>query len=375
MKVVVTGGGSGGHLSPALAVMQRLREVSPQTEILYIGGTLGMENTGQPSIEQKIIPPTGFDHVFICAGKLQRRWSWSTLLLLWGVIPGFFQAFFYLRRFRPDLVFSTGGYVAVPVVAAAWLLGKPVIIHEQTATVGLSNKISSYFAREVMVSFPPSAREFPQDKVVVSGNPLREQVLDAVRAKGDREVIKRPRCIYITGGGQGSHLLNLAVEEAIYELLKDYKVIHQCGENTTYRDYQRLAKLKESLDPELSNNYYLHKYINSSQIGEVFKEADLVIGRSGANTVNEVMALGIPAIFVPIPWVTNNEQYKNARIPVNAGSARILPESELCGETLVEQIDKIANNYLEYRKKAQQASRKVKLDAADYLVQRIRSYA
>ena len=358
-------------MSPALAVIQKIRELKPETDILYIGGRLGMEGTGQPSIEQKVLPKTDIPHVFIHAGKLQRRWGLTTIFLLIGVVPGFFEALYQLITFKPQVLFSTGGYVSVPVVFAAWLLRIPIIIHEQTATVGLANKIASIFAKKIFVSFPPSVKAFPKEKVEVSGNPLRQEILRAVKRRNERGKVKYPRKIYITGGAQGSHLINQTILDVLPRLLKEFEVYLQCGDNKLFNDYELLKEKIETLDVNLQKRCHLVKYIGSEQIGRIFADADIVIGRSGANTVNEIAALGIPAIFIPIPWVTNNEQYKNARILLNAGSAIVLPEDQLTPHKFIELVELMKSRYQEYFAKAQEAKSLVKLDAGEVLARRI----
>ncbi|MBM4402194.1 MAG: undecaprenyldiphospho-muramoylpentapeptide beta-N-acetylglucosaminyltransferase [Candidatus Cloacimonetes bacterium] len=374
MRITVTGGGSGGHISPALAVIEKLKQKSSHEnkplQILYIGGKLGMEGTKEPSLEQKILPQTDIPHVFIHAGKLQRSFSLRTPFLLGGVIPGFFEALYHLIKFKPDVIFSTGGFVTVPVVFSGWLLRIPIVVHEQTAVVGLANKIGGFFAKTIAVSFPSSIKEFPPKKVVATGNPIRSEILAA------REVRKQPPTthhppptIYITGGAQGSHIINETIKNALPELLKRVKIIHQCGSSPIYRDFEALINTARKLPDELSKRYEVLEYVGQGRIGDVFVKTDLVVARAGANTVNELAVLGIPAIFIPIPWVTNNEQYKNARILVNAGSATIIPENELTAEKLLNEIEEMIKNLDELNKKAKEFQKEVKVDAAEKLAE------
>lgn len=371
MRVLVTGGGSGGHVSPALATIQKLKEKISDLEVLYLGGRLGMEGSRGRSIEQKIFPSTNIPHKFIHAGKLQRRFNLSTPFLLLGVIPGFFEAFYFILSFKPDVVFSTGGFVTVPVVFAAWLLRVPILIHEQTAVVGLANKVCSFFSKRIAVSFPSSVHEFPLQKTFVSGNPLRKQVMEAGKKREQERERKIPFTLYITGGALGSHIINEAVEEILPELLTKFRVIHQCGESEIFKDYDRLSERKKYLDAQLRARYEVVKYVDTDHIEEVFAQADLAIARAGANTVNELAFLGIPAIFVPIPWVTHNEQYKNARILVNAGSAMILPEDQITGEKLLNQIREILKNFTYFQNKADEAKKLIRIDAAEVLAEEI----
>jgi len=341
MRLIVTGGGSGGHLSPALAVIEKLKK---RLDILFIGGTLGMEGTRGPSVEQTVLPKTDIPYVFISAGKLQRSISLTSPILLLGIIPGLIQSLYHLLKFKPDLIFSTGGFVSVPVVITGWFLRIPIIIHEQTAAVGLANKIGGLFAKKVAISFLSSEKEFAKEKVVLTGNPVRSGIL-AVRSKrlsalqGDPLHAQVVPLIYVTGGALGSHIINEAVKKILPYLLEKYLVVHQCGDNEVYQDYAKLLELKNQLPPELKSRYTLLKYLDENQLAQVFEKTLFVISRAGANTVNELMALGIPAILVPIPWVTNNEQYKNARVLVNLGLGSIVAENELTPEGLLQEIE------------------------------------
>ena len=378
MRIVITGGGSGGHISPALAVIEQLKEKAKAEktplQLLYIGGKLSMEGTKGPSVEQKILPQTDIPYVFIHAGKLQRSFSLKTPLLLWGAIPGFFEALYHLLIFKPDVIFSTGGFVTVPIVLTGWLLRIPIVVHEQTAAVGLSNKIGGFLAKIVAVSFPTSVKEFPKEKVVVTGNPIRSEILAAREARKQppttiRQLADQLRTIYITGGAQGSHIINETIKKALPKLLQRGKIIHQCGSNEIYNDFEHLSDTAKELPEELFEHYEIIEYIGPKQIGQVFAKVNLVISRAGANTVNELAALGIPALLIPIPWVTNNEQYKNARILVNAGSARIIPEDELTAEKLLSEIDAMLANLNDFQSKAQELQKEVRLDAANKLAE------
>jgi len=278
-------------------------------------------------------------------------------------------------RFKPRVLFSTGGYVSVPVVIAAWLLRIPVIIHEQTATIGLANKIGAMFAHEVMVSFPSSIEKFPAGKVTVSGNPVRREVIAAVHKRVKRAIPKSPLRIYITGGAQGAHVINKVVLSALPELLKKYIITLQCGDNRVYKDYEAFSEKIDTLSISQRKRIRIHKYIGAVDIASVFENADLVIGRAGANTVTEVMALGVPAIFVPIPWVVNREQDRNAKILSSAGSALLINQDDLSKQTLLEGIEEVFSHYRDYYERAQQASSMAKINAADILAKKILTYA
>src|SRR6476646_3487489 len=228
MKLLITGGGTGGHVSPAVAVITRLRQLSAQDnsplELHYVGSVSG--------IERRTMEGLGVPYTAIQTGKLRRYLSIQTPVDLLVRLPlGALQALNAVRRFKPDVIFSTGGYVCVPTVIAGWLLRVPALTHEQTALVGLANRIAGRFARRVAVSYPQSLSYFPKGKAFVTGNPLRPSLLhgDATRAAQRFQLDAGQPTVYITGGAQGSHAINMAVREALPRLLECCQVIHQCG--------------------------------------------------------------------------------------------------------------------------------------------------
>ena len=344
MKVLLTGGGSGGHISPALAVANVLKQ-QPDCELLYVGGKLTMEGTSGPSIEEQLVKPTGINYISIRSGKLARdRISLTTFKRLWGAVPGLLDAYRVVGRFNPDVVFSSGGYVSLPVVLAAWIRRIPIVIHEQTAGVGLANSIAGKVATKIAITFPQSTKYFPKTKTVVTGNPIRSEILHPKPLTSDFGQWLQGRglpILYITGGGLGSHILNTTIESVLPELLANYRVIHQCGAHEKFKDYDRLLLAKQSLPQKLQERYWPSKYFTADEVSVIYQRAAAAVARSGANTVLEFAAVGLPAIFVPIPWVTHDEQTKNARVLVEAGTAAILPEKELSGERLLSELNQL----------------------------------
>ena len=255
---------------------------------------------------------------------------------------GFFQALGILSRERPQAVLSFGSYVAVPVVLAAWILGVPVITHEQTLKSGLSNKVIARFAKKVAVSWQDSLSHFPKSKAVLVGNPIRPEVLNI-----DRKRVSRPT-IYITGGNQGAHVLNEMVLEILKELLEKYQVIHQTGGSAVNKDYETLNAFAAQLPTRLRSRYQLAKWFDTEVVIDIFSRASILVGRSGANTVFETMALGIPAVFVPLPIAAGDEQTKNAQLMEEFGAALILPQERLTPKRLLAAINLIVDNYKKY---------------------------
>lgn len=336
-KILVTGGGTSGHISPALALIQILREQDPNIEFLYIGSRHGLE--------QKLVEAAGIPFTSIQTGKLRRYISFENLIDQFRIPLGIVQSLGIVNRFKPDVVLATGGYVAVPPVIAAGLLRRPVLIHEQTAQIGLANRINARFATRIALSWERSMDSLSgrfRSKAWVAGNPLRPQIFGgeaerAVKAFGLSD--ETLPVLYITGGSLGARVINRAVEAALPELLQMVRVIHQCGEqaNQMEQDYDRLIAAVEKLPPELKRRYALSKFIRD-ELKDVFALMDFVLGRAGAGTVTELCALGKPAIYIPLVPTGGDEQTKNAQMCVERGAAVIIKQAELNAETLLAQV-------------------------------------
>lgn len=349
-KILITGGGSGGHISAATAILDGIKAIYPNTlkQVLYVGSNLGMVGEkGSISLEEKLVGATDTPYISIRAGKLQRYMSRDTIKLLFGVFGGIIDSWKVIRSFKPDLIISTGGFVTVPICLVGWLLKIPIYIHEQTAAVGLTNKISARFAKRVYTSFPQSKQFFPKEKVLHVGNAVREKVLqtdgkgevvDAIKKMINKKATKP--IILVTGGGQGSHKINITIRSMLRYLVEEFQIILQTGDNQVYKDYQILKTDWRRLPANLQDSFFPTKYISADEIGFAFANADFHIGRAGANFVYEIGVTRLPSIFIPIPWVTHNEQEKNAQTLVDIGLAKILPEGELSPERLFSEIKK-----------------------------------
>jgi UDP-N-acetylglucosamine--N-acetylmuramyl-(pentapeptide) pyrophosphoryl-undecaprenol N-acetylglucosamine transferase len=254
------------------------------------------------------------------------------------------QALRAVRGFRPDVVFSTGGYVSVPPTWAAGLLRVPVLVHEQTVQVGLATRLNARWATKIALSFEGAADELPPDlrkKTVVTGNPVRQVIFNGERTRaverfGFAGEDNGLPCVYVTGGAQGSRIVNRAVEACLRDLLERARVIHQCGQQPTgtEQDFDRLSTAKNALPPELARRFFVTRFVGD-EIGDVFALADLLVARSGAGTVTEACALGKLAVFVPLVPTRGDEQTRNAQRSVDAGAAVILPQPECDGPRLL----------------------------------------
>jgi UDP-N-acetylglucosamine--N-acetylmuramyl-(pentapeptide) pyrophosphoryl-undecaprenol N-acetylglucosamine transferase len=332
VRIAIAGGGTGGHTSPGLAVAAALSRAAA-VEVHWIGSRAG--------IEALRVPEAGIAFHPIPTGKLRRYWDWQNVPdLAWRVPAGIIAARRLLRGLEPRLVFATGGFVSLPPALAAWSLGLPVVVHEQTSVPGLANRIVARLARRILLAFPPARSGlFPADKVVVTGNPLRPELLGGSAEEGrrllgfDAEV----PVVYVTGGAQGAHRINRAVGEALPRLLERAQVVHQCGDHPATGDHRWLAAAAEALPDRLRRRYALRPYVGR-ELAHVYAAADLIVGRSGAGTVNECCHLGRPALLIPLPGTSGDEQGANARLMQEAGAGVVLPQASLSAPRLLEAI-------------------------------------
>ena len=350
-KILITGGGSGGHISVAKALISTLIEDFdiPSKNITYVGGDLGMEGekVGN-SLEMKSFKDINIEKYFIRAGKLNRRFSPKTISLLLRTFLGFFDAISILNKQKPNILISTGGFVSVPVCIAGLLFGKPIYLHEQTASVGLSNRIVGIFAKKIYIAFKNSSKYFNKKKVIHVGNIVRKEIFLKQKTEYTNiEILnlvdRNPFLpfVYISGGSLGSHVLNEKVIGNIEELLSSYRVLLQTGDNEIHKDFDKAVQKRNSLSDDLKERFVIKKYIDEKNIGYVLNSMNLFVGRSGANTVYEIGVLKKYALFIPIPWVTHNEQYLNAKVLEDIGSANILEEKYLEGCNLKKEIERL----------------------------------
>jgi UDP-N-acetylglucosamine--N-acetylmuramyl-(pentapeptide) pyrophosphoryl-undecaprenol N-acetylglucosamine transferase len=322
--IIFTGGGSGGHVVPALTMIKKFQH---DYTIIYIGRYSG--------IEKNIMEREGVTYYGIQCGKLRRYFSWENFLDLFKIFIGLMQAFSVLLKYKKEetLIFSFGGFVCIPVVIAGWLQQKMIFVHEQTSRVGLANKIASKFALKVFVSFEDSLKFFPKSKTSLSGYPLRDALFKKevnLVSVDDVELnsLDRP-ILYITGGGNGSKLLNDLVVRNILELSKTYFIIHQVGEKCL-EDYICLR-----------DNYYHPVGFIGKELVDVLKLSKVVISRAGAGTVCELMSLQKRSVFIPLKIAQKNEQFFNAMEAKKRLNSLVIEEDQVSDELLLESIEEI----------------------------------
>lgn len=360
MKIIIVG----GHLSPALSVIERLPK---DTQILFIGRRYALEGDSAFSLEYQKITSLCIRFVNLTTGRLQRKITRYTLTSLLKLPMGFLEALKILSDYKPDVIACFGGYVQIPVVAAAYILHIPVIIHEQTRKAGLANKLVAPLVKTVCISWPESAAYFPPGKTVLTGLPLRKEFFQKLPAAKD---VNR-KTIYITGGSLGAHAINILIEGVLVKLLKRFFIIHQTGDAQEYGDYDRLEKIKDGLPKNLRDKYKLFKFIDPKDTAWVINSADLVISRSGMNTVAELMYLQKPCLLIPLPHGQVGEQLENALSLEKLGIARVLRQEELTPEILYSQItgfiDKLDSS--RFGRDKLKSKKPINYDAAEKIVQ------
>lgn len=360
MKILVTGGGTGGHIYPALAYVEYVKKNDPTAEFMYVGAKRGLEN--------KILPKTDIPFKTLEIQGFKRSLSPSNFKTIQLFLKSIKEAKKIVSDFAPDVVIGTGGYASGAVVYAAAKLKVPTIIHEQNSVPGVTNKFLSRYVDKIAVAFPDAAGFFPKEKTVLVGNPRATEVADVSPSAILAEYGLEPEqpTVLIFGGSQGAYKLNQAMAEAIPLFAKkSYQVLYASGD----RYYQEIQE-NPKIDWQQLTNVSLRPYID--KMAEVMVNCQLLIGRAGATSIAEFTALGLPAILIPSPHVTNDQQTKNAVSLVKAGAVKMLTDDELTGKLLVQTIDEIMSNET-LRQQMAEASKKEGLpDAAERLQQLVR---
>jgi len=361
LRVLVAGGGTGGHTSAGLAIAAALRaRLGDGVELTWIGSHTGLEASR--------VPAAGIPYRAIATGKLRRSLALRNVTDLAVRVPaGVVQAWRLMGRLRPDVVVATGGFVAVPTALAAAVRRRPLLVHEQVAVAGLANRLIARVADRVAVTFEGSAAAFPAGKVVVTGNPVRPELFAGERGRAAQRFGLDPALplVYVTGGAQGSHRVNRVVGATLEPLVSRAAVVHQCG-NNEFDDAGWLARQAEALPPALRGRYRVLPFV-SDALADLYAATTLVVGRAGGGTVTELCALGLPAVLIPLPGARGDEQTANARILADAGAAVLLPERELTAERLVAVVHALVADPARLKTMSERARGLARLDAADRL--------
>jgi len=324
MRLLVAGGGTGGHLFPGLALGEEVKTRHPRNDVLFVGSPRG--------IETRVVPKAGFPLELIDVGPLKGRGVLGLLTGLFKLPRALWQSFKILRKFDPDVVLGVGGYASGPVVLAAWLLRIPIAIQEQNALPGFTNRVVGLFADAIFIAFDEARARFPPGRTHLLGNPIRRAFLDNyLHTKTPEERLS----IFVTGGSQGAHMLNLRVVEAMEILAPQIgsrlKVLHQTG----VRDQPEIAARYQTLR---STGLEAEAVAFIDDMARAYAEADLLVCRAGATTIAELTMCKKPAILVPFPFATDDHQTVNARALVQVGAALLMQEKDLTGRKLADEL-------------------------------------
>ena len=366
MKLIIAGGGTGGHLFPGIAVAEEFLSRDPANQVLFVGTERG--------IEARAVPASGYRLEMISAAGIRGKGTFNQLKGAALMVYGYAQSRKILRNFRPDMVLGVGGYASLPMVLAARGMQIPRFIHEQNAIPGLTNRLLARFASKVFITLEESARYFTSSTTMLTGNPLRRQILDLIGAsdKGqgagkNAATLPLPPAhslcfkLFIFGGSQGAHAINTAMTEAL-QLLKESKIrlfiTHQTGEHdcAEVTEAYRTAGVEAVVTPFISD------------MAAEYAKADLIICRAGATTIAEVTACGKACLFIPFPHAVDDHQRRNAEALLKKDACFMMLERELTGKTLAESILTLAEDPDLVRRTGDLAFSLARLDAARIIV-------
>jgi UDP-N-acetylglucosamine--N-acetylmuramyl-(pentapeptide) pyrophosphoryl-undecaprenol N-acetylglucosamine transferase len=353
MRIIVVAGGTGGHIFPAVAIINKIKEKEKDSEVLYIGTTDRME--------KDIIPKMGINFIGLEMSGLNRKNLFKNFSVCKKFINAINKSKEIIKDFKPDIVIGVGGYITAPVLYAAHSLNVKVLIHEQNSIPGLSNKFLGSFANTICVSLPNSVNLF-RGNVVYTGNPRSEEIVEVKKvSKTTLGLSKDKKLVVMVMGSLGSVTMTKKIQEMIGGFKgKDYQVVIVTGKGY-YDDYK---------DIDVPENVKLVPFLDN--FINVLKDTDLIISRAGASTIAEITAIGLPAILVPSPYVTHNHQYMNAKELEDAGACKIVTEDDFSKEIIIKEIDKLLNNDEVYDKMVESSKKLGVLDSATRIYEEIR---
>ncbi len=336
IRIVLTGGLSGGHTFPLIAVARAIRErAGVPVSFLYLGSKGQFEGSAMAA---EGIPIKG-----VLSGKIRRYFSFMNFVDPFKVPIGFMQSLFHLFAYMPDAVFAKGGSVSVPVCLAAWVFRIPVVIHDSDAVAGRANRFLAGLASRIAIAYPSAQEFFPAGKTALTGNPVRQEILsgDAKRAEGRFGISPERPMILVLGGSQGAQSLNKAVARILPDLLRESQVIHQTGD----ANYDETVSLAGEVGVKAGYGGYVPvPFLGPEDLADVITRADIVVSRAGAGSIAELAACGKTTVLVPLPSAANDEQRKNAYDVARFGGALVLEESNLGEHLFFSKVDELLKN-------------------------------
>lgn len=364
VRIVLSGGGTGGHLFPLIAVARQLA-----AQAAAAGQALELHYVGPTPQDAALLSAEGMRLHRIFAGKLPRYATWRVLFELLKFPVGLVQALGIMLVVMPDAVFAKGGYGSVPAVLAAWLYRIPVMIHETDTVPGLSNRLAARLARRVAITFPQTAQSFKEGKTILTGNPFRRPLLagSVGRGRATFAIATDKPVLLILGGLQGAGPINDLVIASLRDLLVRYEVIHQTGERN-YRQVVEEAKVEVGAGVEVS--YHARPFLAEQELADAYAVANLVVLRAGSG-ISEIAALGKPAILIPLPHAAQDHQRENAYAYAHTGAALILEQGNLTPHLFAERISSLLDNPETIQKMSERAKAFARVDADEKIAEEV----
>ncbi len=371
-RILLTGGGTGGHVYPLIAVAEKIKELYPKNSLA--GQNLELYFLGANGLAKQELPKHGVKTKVIITGKLRRYFSVHNLIDFLKMPVGLVQSLWHIFLIMPDVIFSKGGFDSVPVVMVGWLFRIPVIIHESDSIPGLANRISAKFAKKIGLAFKAAFPFFDKQKTALVGNPIRQEIVRVCRSQQtqDKEEARkafqieqtdRP-VILVIGGSQGAEKINQLILSSLGELVEKYEIIHQCGSN----NYE---KIKQIFQDGLPEHYRLFPFLREKEIARAYLIADLIISRAGAGSIFEISACAKPSIMIPLPESASDHQRQNAFIFAQYGAAIVLEQENLTNRLLLHEIKKILEHPEQKALMSENARKFSILESSQYIAEQI----
>lgn len=345
---------SGGHLTPALALIDHLKDSQiKDVEVIFAGRLYSQDTDKQVAQEKKEVEKRGIKFLAFDAPRPAQNIK-EKITILPRFIVSCGRASKIILTQRPKVFLSFGGYLAIPLGLMSWIFGIPIITHEQTVSAGQANLFLAKFAKIVAISHKESLKYFPKEKVVITGNPIRPDLMTAkpIRPDWSKDLNNQKPTLLVTGGNQGSYILNTTISQILPKIIHNWNIIHACGNPTNTINYTvELKKIKQTLHAGHRENYIIKEWLNTNELAWTYNIIDAAVSRAGANTVQELAFAQIPTIFVPLPFAKGNEQLLNARTLTDSGAAILLEQKNLSAETLIEKIGQLKKLQKSMRRK------------------------
>lgn len=336
MRIIVSGGGTGGHIYPAITLINNIKKIVPSAQFLYVGTKRGLE--------ADIIPRENIPFVTLDINGFERKLTPKNFIVLGKALKGVIQAASIVKSFKPDVAIGTGGYVCGPILMAASLMGIPSLIQEQNAIPGVTNKILAKFVNKIAVGYERAVSYFPANKVVFTGNPIRDDILSCSRDEGLMEfsLATDKKTILVSGGSRGAHSINKAMLEVHKYFANNYRIqiMHVTGKNEYDFVMQGLEEIGVNIDKVDNISIYPYLY----EMPKAMAAADVSVSRAGATSLAELTARGVPSVLIPYPFAAENHQEFNARELEKKGAAKVILNKELTSEKLIEALEDILSS-------------------------------